>query len=274
MGQVVRLKRIYSLTRHSKKGDKLMKKMLAVLYLCVSTLLQAETYTNLQLLYGEFDGDTAVYDTEDAGGKGTLTYESFSVNKVGDIFAFLDYTIADNRMYVPGPAEGDKTAFYGEIHPRLSLSYVSGEELSFGFIQDVFIATEVNAGSGADYRAIMGGLGVNMDVVGFDSFSTNLYYKHEAFEPFDYFSRNTVQLSLAYLSNFGKSGFSLSGWIDWTEYNFQTQNQFLYRLFNLPEHQSIDIGVEHLYYNEKADISNGETKSHTSVLQAMVKYSW
>jgi len=245
-----------------------------ILLIFFSSLSFAQTLTNLQLLYGNFDGDTAVYDTEDSGGKTTLTYESFSFNQVGDLFAFLDYMIADDRLYVPGTTQGSKTAFYGEVQPRLSLSYVSGEELSFGFVQDVFIATQVNAGSGADYRAIMGGLGVNMEVIGFDAFATNVYFKHEAFEPYEYFSRNTVQLSLAYLSYFGKSGFSMNGWIDWTEYNFQTQNQLLYRLFNLPENQAIDLGFEHLYYNEKADISNGGTKSHTSVFQAMLKYSW
>jgi len=251
-----------------------MKKTILILALGLGTLLNAQTSTNLQLLYGQFNGDTAIYDTEGGGGKGTLTYESFSINEVGEIFAFIDYTFADNRMYVPGTEEGTKTAFYSEIHPRLSLSYVTGEELSFGFIKDVFLASELNAGSGADYRAAMLGLGVNMNVLGFDSFSTNLYFKHESFEPIDYYSRNTAQLSLNYFSKLGKSAFYFSGWIDWTQYNFQSQNQFLYRAFNLPQDQTIDLGVEHLYYNEKANISNAQTKSHTSVLQAMIKYSW
>jgi len=118
---------------------------------------------------------------------------------VGDFFAFLDYTIADDRMYVPGSVEGDKIAFYGEIQPRLSLSYISGNELSFTFVQDVFITTQLNAGSGVDYRAAMIGLGLNMDVIGF---AANIYLKHETFEPYDYYSRNAPQLSLAYLSNF------------------------------------------------------------------------
>ena len=251
-----------------------MKDIILIFVFFTGTLLSAQTYMNLQLLYGEFDGDTAVYDTEDGGGKYTLTYESFSVNEVGDLFAFVDYTVAEDRLYIPGSTEGDKTAFYGEIHPRLSLSYVTGDELSFGFVKDVFIATELNAGSGADYRAALIGLGINAKIIGFDTFSTNLYFKHENFEPYDYYSRNTVQLSFAYLSVFGSSGFSFSGWMDWNEYNFQTQNQLLYRAFSLPKKQFIDIGFEHLYYNEKENISNGHTKSHTSVLQIMMKYSW
>jgi len=54
------------------------------------------------------------------------------------------------------------------------------------------------------------------------------------------------------------------------------QHQLLYRLFKLPENQAIDIdiGLEDLYYSEKTDTLNSEIKSHISVLQVMMRYSW
>jgi len=251
-----------------------MIKIVIVLTLILSTSTYAQTNADLQLLYGNFDGNTAMYDTEDGGGKSTLTYESFSYNKVGDLYAFLDYMVANDTLYVPGSAKGTQTAFYGEIQPRLSLSYVTDHTLSFGLIQDIFVATQLNAGSGADYKAAMIGLGINADLIGFDSFATNIYIKNENFKPSEYYSRNTVQISLAYATVFGTSGFSFNGWLDWTPYNIQTQNQLLYKVFSLADEQSIDLGFEYLYYQEQSDISNNYTYLKTSVLQIMVRYLW
>jgi len=250
-----------------------MKKMLMVTVV-LSTVLCAESFSNLQLLYGKFDGDTAVYDVEDGKGKTTLTYEVNAFSKVGDIFAFIDYSMADGRLFVPGAVEGTKTAFYVEIQPRLSLSYLSGKDLSTGYVKDFFIATQLNAGSGADYRAGLIGLGMSLTVPKLDFFALNIYYKHENFVPFDTYSRDTAQLTFAYGTHFGDTGISLTGWLDWTGYNIQTQNQLLYKLADIAEGQKIEVGLEHLYYYEDEDVSNGYTTPETSVLQVMMKYSW
>ena len=240
----------------------------------LSGLLSAGSFSNLQLLYGNFDGDSAVYDVEEGKGKATLTYEINAFSEVGDVFGFMDYMMADGRLYVPGPVEGSKTAYYVEIQPRLSLSYLSNKKLSVGVVKDFFLATQLNAGSGADYRAALIGLGVSLDVPHFDFLAANVYYKHENFEPYDYFSRNTYQFTMAYGTHFGESGESLTGWMDWTGYNIQTQNQLLYKLADVSEGQKVELGVEHLYYYENEDISNGYSRPETSVFQVMLKYSW
>ena len=99
-------------------------------------------------------------------------------------------------------------------------------------------------------------------------------YRHENFVPFDTYSRDTAQLTFAYGTHFGDTGISLTGWLDWTGYNIQTQNQLLYKLADIAEGQKIEVGLEHLYYYEDEDVSNGYTTPETSVLQVMMKYSW
>jgi len=250
-----------------------MKKVLMSMA-ALSSILCAGSFSNLQLLYGEFDGDTAVYDVEEGKGKATLTYEYNAFSNIGDVFAFIDYTMADGRFFVPGSVEGTETAFYVEVQPRLSLSYLSGTSLATGFVKDYFIATQLNAGSGADYRAGLIGLGVSLDLPKVDFFALNVYYKHEKLVPFDTYNRDTYQLTFAYGTHFGESGFSLTGWLDWTGYNIQTQNQLLYTLTEFGEGKKVEVGIEHLYYYENEDISNAYTTPETSVLQLMVKYSW
>ena len=250
-----------------------MKKV-SMSVLLLFTLLYSESFSNLQLLYGEFDGNSAVYDVEEGKGKATLTYEYNAFSTMGDVFAFIDYSIADGRLFVPGPIEGTETAFYAEIQPRLSLSYLSGTTLSSSLVKDYFIATQLNAGSGADYRAGLIGLGVSLNVPTFDFAALNVYYKHERLVPFDTYNRDTYQVTFAYGTHFGDSGFSLTGWLDWTGYNIQTQNQLLYTLTEFGTGQKVEVGVEHLYYVENEDISNAYTTPETSVLQLMLKYSW
>ncbi|RUM72655.1 MAG: hypothetical protein DSZ09_00910 [Sulfurovum sp.] len=261
------------LKKNYKSQGEMMKKIY-ILTLAFTSLISAGSFSNLQLLYGNFNGDSAVYDVEEGKGKTTLTYEYIAFSNIGDIFSFVDYNVADGRLFVPGEAEGAKTSFYSEIHPRLSLSYLSGKTLSVGPIKDFFIATELNIGSDADYRAGLIGLGVNIDIPYFDYASANVYYKYEKFDPYIPFTRDTAQLSFAYGVHFGDTNFSINGWFDWTKYSFQSQDQLLYKLADIGKGKKVEIGVEYLYYQENKDVVNAYTKPKTSVLQAMIKYSW
>lgn len=256
-------------------------KYFIVLVLFANVSLFAFSSSNIQLLMGNFDGNSAVYDTNDGGLKTTFTYERISANEVGDLFAFVDYTVANDTMLYTQ----NKTAFYGEFSPRLSLSYLTSQDLSFSVFSNFYLATQLNAGSGADFRAGLIGLGTDIKIKGFDYFSLNLYYKHVALvlpDPAKNFipsnvRRDTVQLSSSYGSSLVTQRFSLNGWLDWSGYSFQTQTQLLYDVYVSETKSKLQVGVEHLYYYELRNDFTGSYKSNrpiSNVLQGLLKYQW
>lgn len=69
-----------------------------------------------------------------------VTLEHINGWKYGDNFFFVDITNADKSD------EERSTSFYGEISPRISLSKVTGKDLSFGIVKDVLITTTAEFG--------------------------------------------------------------------------------------------------------------------------------
>lgn len=247
-----------------------MKKILGAVIAANLSLLAFDT-TSLSVLNGKFDGDSAIYDTSDKGNKTTFTFETFTKEEMGDVFFFVDYTIADKyKLY-----STKKTGLYGELAPRLSLSYLTGNDLSNSVVKDVFIATQLNAGDGSDFRAELVGLGTDLNVPGFDFFSLNAYFKHVdlTIGTTDY-SRDTYQISPVYGTHFGDTGISFKGWVDISGYSISTQNQLLYDVVKFDKNKKLEVGVEHLYYYETK--SDNGTKFHpeSSSLQVMAKFSW
>jgi nucleoside-specific outer membrane channel protein Tsx len=117
------------------------------------------SWTNLQVLYGD-------HFEEQAERRTTATLEHFSTWAYGDNFFFFDSTFAH---------EGDRDVLlYGEYYPRFSLGRITGKKLSVGPLSDVSVALGVNAGSD-DFRVLLGGLGLNFEVPGFDVFQVDAY---------------------------------------------------------------------------------------------------
>ena len=103
-----------------------MKKILGAV-IAANLSLFAFSSSSLSVLNGKFDGDSAIYDTNDGGNKTTFTFETLTKEEMGDIFFFVDYTVADKyKLY-----STEKTGLYGELMPRLSLSYLTGNKLSY-----------------------------------------------------------------------------------------------------------------------------------------------
>jgi nucleoside-specific outer membrane channel protein Tsx len=98
----------------------------------------------------------------------TVTLEHASGWEFGDLFAFVD---------IVKPRRGEAEA-YGEIHPRLSLSYLSGKRLSYGVVKDVFLAAELEKGHGG-HQAWLYGLGTSLALPGFSFFWLNAYVRDE-----------------------------------------------------------------------------------------------
>lgn len=224
------------------------KHILCVLLFCFP--LFGFSTSNIQLLYGTFNGNSYVYDTKN-GGKTTITLEHFSAFEYGDLYAFLDYAIADDKFKY----HDDKTNTYGEFSPRLDLGALTSSDLSFLFVKKVFAAFQYNTDFN-HYKAYLYGFGSSLDIYGFDFFNANLYRKDKEH------GNSVYQLTLSYQTKTIFEHFYITGFTDWTEDDLLTQNQLLYS-FN----DSLSAGVEWHYYTKKSDVTS-------NAVQAMFKYKW
>ncbi len=231
-----------------------MRKIFLFLFLSSLTLVAFET-TNVQLLYGEnFKGDSFVFDTLD-GKKTTITFEHFRTFTYGDFYMFVD--MLDGKKF-----DGTQQEVYAEIAPRLSLSKISGSNLSVGVLKDVFIATQINKGK--EYVAYLGGIGADFEVPGFNVFSLNLYYKSENIED-DSFQFTPVYSTKEFY------GVHFEGFVDVTSRDISTQNQLLYNLDALlGMKEKVYVGAEWVFYN----YDHNRVRANTTATQVMVKYQF
>lgn len=231
-----------------------MNRSLLANLLLVSSLSAFST-TNLQYLYGDFEGPTFL-DTLN-GAKHTATIEHYRTFMYGDMFAFVDYVYTDDGLQFTGK----KNDLYGEISPRISLDKVSGVSTSAGILKETYASFQYNRSD--TYHAWLYGIGCDLSIPGFSVFGVNLYRKHQNL------GIHTYQLSANYYAPLG-SGWHFEGYFDWTTRDFLSQNQLL---FNLSPHLGItygnlEIGTEWHYYHENVH------RTDNDVFQAMVKYSW
>jgi len=238
-----------------------MIKKLTLILFTISNLFSFST-TNIQVLYGNFDDNSYVFDTTN-GGKTTLTVEHYRTFDYGDVFMFFDYGIADDEFEY----HDDKTDIYGEFSPRLSLSKISSSDLSFSFVKELYLAFQYNADN-SRYNAYLFGLGSDLDIYGFDVFGLNIYKKNQSI------GEDTYQLSPYYKTKKIFGIFHIDGFIDWTEYDFLTQNQFLFDMKKPLNIENFFIGAEWHYYKQKPLGLNFNTEVESNTIQAMIKYSW
>ena len=120
---------------------------------------------NIQYLYG-FNYDLG----EDA--RDTMTFEHADQWKYGDNFFFLDVNTLVER-----DRETADTALYGEWHPRLSVSKLSGKDLSVGPIRDVLTAHELDFGE--DSLVYLSGVGLSLNLPGFEFANLNALFRDD-----------------------------------------------------------------------------------------------
>lgn len=224
--------------------------------------LWAFSTSNIQYLYGDFDDNSYVFDTPD-GGKSTVTLEHYRAGAYGDIFAFADVEVADERLM-----NGNKRNLYFEVSPRINLGSITGGTLSAGPVKNLYAAFQYNrqvAEDQEDFVAYLYGIGCDLELPGFEVFGLNGYKKNQKF------ADNTYQLSANYLSlNLFGTPLLLSGFTDWTEDDLLTQNQLLYDFG--PLHQlgggAFQAGTEWHWYRVK------DTDVRSNTWQLMVKVVW
>jgi len=162
--------------------------------------------TNVQILYGgNFHDRYFGYNTVD-GRLTTVTLEHFDAWAYGDNFFFVDFISGDFADFQGRPT-GKRSRIYGEWHPRLSLSRLSGRDLSYGIVRDIFVAGQINR-DGEGFRANMLGLGANLGIPGFRFVELDVYARK------DNFNRPTWQATLAWNLAFGALPMTLGGYVD------------------------------------------------------------
>jgi len=231
-------------------------KIIVVFLLCTSLSLFAFETSNIQLLYSDnFDGDAFIYDVKDAK-KTTVTFEHFRTFGYGDFFMFID--MVDGKKF-----DGSEHDVYVELAPRVSLSKISKKSLSFGLIQDWYISTQLNVGD--DYRAYMGGIGIDLLLPLFTFVNINLYHKSENINESD-----SYQMTAAYRTK-PLYGLHINGFLDMTKRDINTHNQLLFDISTLLDtNEQIYIGCEWIYYR----YDYGQKNFRTNTLQAMLKYKF
>lgn len=244
-----------------------MKKSVYITWLLAGGItLFAEQWstTNIQYLYGSnFDhlpGEKSVSD----GKMETITIEHAGNWKYGNNFFFIDMTSGDfnnDKEYL----------IYGEWIPKLSLSKVSGSDLSWGIVKDLYLAGEINQGD--NFRVYNLGAGVALDISGFDFFDLCLYHRK------DNYNEATFQLAAAWKSSFKLVSLPLifEGFFDYYGTDFGTEIVSQPRLlldgsvFGEAT-KTLQAGVELYYYRSSAAPWRNEINE--AVPQLMVKWVW
>lgn len=231
-----------------------MKRIL-ISSLALAAALNAFSTTNIQYLYGEFEGPTFL-DTVD-GGKHTLTAEHYRTFAYGDLFAFADYAYTPHGLRFTHA----KNDLYGELSPRLSLDKIGGFSSANGILKETYAAFQYNRGD--EYHGWLYGIGADLNLPGFNVFGLNLYRKHQNM------GGHTYQLSLNYYAPLG-DGWHFEGFTDWTTRDILSQNQLLFDLsksFTIKEGK-LEVGTEWHYYHENSYHTDND------VFQIMVKYTF
>ncbi|GAA5138104.1 outer membrane protein OmpK [Thalassotalea piscium] len=181
-----------------------------------------------------------------------LTVEHASGHNWGDTFYFYDRSKSKN-----GTLES-----YAEFSPRLSLSYFTGSDLSTGIINDVFIASTWEQGAFFDNYLL--GLGVSLNIPGFNYLKANIYQANNSASDND----QMLTMTFAYPFKLGNADFLYDGFLDWStssdtqasEMNFTTQLK--YNVGGaLGSKSPVYLGVEYAFWNNKYGISGVDERS-------------
>ena len=207
-------------------------------------------------------GENYEVGTED---RTTLTAEYAAKLKYSDVFFFVDQQWDGN----------DDDSTYFELAPRLSLGEITGQNLSFGPVKDVLIATtwEHNAGHGAntEFNNFLYGVGFSLDIPYTQYANVNFYKADNDLTKDDY------QMTITYAVPFkiGSEEFLADAFLDWStaeddhasELNWTSQYKW-----NVGKHISpktkLYVGIEHSVWNNKFGIKGVDQND----VSALVKY--
>ncbi len=196
-----------------------------------------------------------------------LTFEHADGWEFGDNYFFFDIT----------DWEDSDINVYGEFNPRLSLyniyNAIAEKELNTGFISDVLISGQIDAGN--NFRAYMGGFAVTFNVPGIQYFSVNFFYRDNP-----EVDGSTFQITPVWTVpfEFADIKFVFRGFLDWigeegdNPKEVLAQPQLLLDLgnfWNKPDR--LFIGAEYQYWHNKY-VGGNDIFRDENCLQGMVRW--
>jgi nucleoside-specific outer membrane channel protein Tsx len=210
----------------------------------------------------------------DAGGNGGkeyeatyFTFENATAHNWGSTFFFID---SDRGQ---GGADGEDNV-YGEFAPTLSGSWLTGNDLSFGPVKDVYLGAQYEFGGGTKVNNYLTGFGLAWDLPAFLYFNTGVYYVDNSEISDDF--QLTVTWGLPF--SVGPALFLIDGYIDWStgesdhKSEFQFTPQIKLDLGNFWSNPGVlYAGVEYQYWNNKFGLGDNLIDTQSSV-SALVKF--
>jgi nucleoside-specific outer membrane channel protein Tsx len=230
--------------------------------------------TNVTLMYtteSEFD---PVFGTGTSDEKlTTLRLEHFGVHEYGDNYFFFDVyhgkDVGDFNGFGAG-SFGDHAdeQYFGVWNPRLSISKMTGANLSFGFVQDVYLAGRFEGGSYANFRADNFGVAFDLAVPGFSFFETDFYSRRATFTGDNGENDRTLFWRTFAMLPFEVAGLKFT-WSPLLLINFRDDDRdttvFVQPDLWLKLNKHFDVGYRHEYASySKTDAEGGGTYSRTS----------
>ena len=227
-----------------------------------SNTVSAETWseTNVEYLYGSGFDKIAGGDSVNDGSMETITLTHIGGWEYGSNFFFVDLTSADF-------ASGKKHTTYAEWAPKVSLSKVSGSNLSYEFIKDIYLAGEINQSD--NFRANNIGLGLGLKVIGFNFFDINLFTRK------DNYNDRTSQITIVWGSDFELKNLPLTfeGFLDYYGTNSGEEIISQPRLMLDADvfsnkTKDLQVGLELYYYKSSS------SKANKAVPQLVAMWIW
>lgn len=204
-----------------------------------------------------------------------FTFENVTVHNWGGTFFFIDrdQNQGSNEGVSPfGENTGDDV--YGEFSPTLSGSWLTGQDLSFGPVKDVFLAGTYEFGGGLEANNYLTGFGLAWDVPGFQYFNTAFYYVTNDTASDD----QQVTVTWAYPFSVGPALFLIDGYIDWSSASSTNQSEL-----QIVPQVKLDVsnfwgepgvlyaGIEYQHWNNKFGAADEDIATQDSI-SALVKF--
>lgn len=232
--------------------------------------------TNLTAGYTTHSKFDPVFGTGTADEKlTTVRLEHFGVHEYGDNYFFFDtYHGKDVGNFLGFGAgsfgEQTKEQYFGVWNPRLSLSKVTGGDLSFGIVQDVYLAARIERGSYANFQADNFGVAFDLKVPGFSFFETDFYSRGASFTGDTGNGRNLFWRTFAMLP-FEAAGMKFT-WSPLVLVNFRRDERdtttFVQPDLWMKLNKHFDVGYRHEYarYSKTASEGGGTYSRNTPTL--------
>ncbi|MGM0767425.1 MAG: outer membrane protein OmpK [Pseudomonadota bacterium] len=200
-----------------------------------------------------------------------FTFENATGHNWGSTFFFVD-------SYQGQSSVDGRDDIYGEFSPALSLSWLTGNEMSAGPIADVYLAGTYEFGGGVNANNYLYGAGLAWTVPGFSYFNTTVYYVDNNQD--DPGNADDWQLTVTWATpfNIGASALLFDGFIDYStaesdhEAEFHFNPQLKLDVGNYLGNPGVFYaGIEYSYWRNKFG-AGSEVMDTESAVSALLKF--